>query len=55
MTVDPISESLRRLVKYFEMNKIPHVVVGGVSVFVLGRSRFTMDVDIILDHTKLDK
>ncbi|MHA1420396.1 MAG: nucleotidyltransferase [Candidatus Heimdallarchaeaceae archaeon] len=54
MTVDPISESLKRLVKYFEMNKIPYVVVGGVSVFVLGRSRFTMDVDIILDHTKLD-
>jgi hypothetical protein len=55
MTVDPISESLKRLVKYFMQNEIPYVVVGGVSVFVLGRSRFTMDVDIILDHTKLDR
>ncbi len=54
MTIDPISESLKRLVKYFDLKKIPYVVVGGVSVFVLGRSRFTMDVDIILDHTKLD-
>ncbi len=55
MTIDPISESLKRLVKYFNSRKIPYVVVGGVSVFVLGRTRFTMDVDIILDHTKLDR
>ena len=55
MTIDPISESLRRLVKYFDSRKIPYVVVGGVSVFVLGRSRLTMDIDIILDHTKLDR
>jgi len=55
MSIDPISESLKHLVEYFETRKIPYVVVGGVSVFVLGRSRFTMDVDIILDHTKLDR
>lgn len=55
MTIDPISESLKRLVKYFDENNIPYVVVGGVSVFVLGRSRMTMDVDIILDHTKLNR
>lgn len=53
VTIDPISESLKRLVKYFDSRKIPYVVVGGVSVFVLGRTRFTMDIDIILDHTKL--
>lgn len=55
MKIDPISESLRRLVKYFNEHQIPYVVVGGVSVFVFGRSRFTMDLDIILDHTKLDR
>ena len=55
MTIDPISESLKRLVKYFDENNIPYVVVGGVSVFVLGRSRMTMGVDIILDHTKLNR
>ncbi|MHA1447681.1 MAG: hypothetical protein ACTSSN_13385 [Candidatus Heimdallarchaeaceae archaeon] len=55
MTIDPISESLKQLVKYFDENNIPYVVVGGVSVFVLGRSRMTMDVDIILDHTKLNR
>ena len=55
MTIDPISESLKRLVKYFNSRKTPYVVVGGVSVFVLGRTRFTMDVDIIVDHTKLDR
>ena len=55
MTIDPITESLKRLVKYFNSRKIPYVVVGGVSVFVLGRTRFTLDVDIILDHTKLNR
>ncbi len=55
VTVDPITESLKRLVKYFEKNNIPYVVVGGISVFVLGRSRLTMDIDIILDHTKLSR
>ncbi len=52
---DPISESLKRLVKYFNSKQIPYVIVGGVSVLVLGRARFTMDIDIILDHTKLDR
>lgn len=52
---DPISESLKRLVKYFNSKQIPYVIVGGVSVLVLGRARITMDIDIILDHTKLNR
>ena len=55
MKIDPISESLIRLVRYFNKHHLPYVVVGGVSVFVFGRSRFTMDLDIILDHTKLNR
>ena len=55
MAIDPISESLKRLVTYFDTRKIPYVVVGGVSVFILGRSRLTMDIDIILDHTRIDR
>ena len=52
---DPISESLKRLVKHFNSKQIPYVIVGGVSVLILGRARITMDIDIILDHTKLNR
>jgi len=52
---DPISESLKILVEYFNSRKVPYVVVGGVSVLILGRARLTMDIDIIVDHTKLDR
>lgn len=52
---DPISESLKVLVEYFNSRNVPYVIVGGVSVLILGRSRLTMDIDIIVDHTKLDR
>ena len=52
---DPISESLKRLVKYFSSNYIPYVIVGGVAVIVTGRTRMTTDVDIILDHNKIQR
>jgi hypothetical protein len=37
--LDPITESLSVLTKYFEQNEIPYVIVGGVSVIVFGRAR----------------
>ncbi|UJG44689.1 MAG: hypothetical protein K9W46_05785 [Candidatus Heimdallarchaeum endolithica] len=52
---DPISESLKVLVEYFNSRNVPYVIVGGVSVLILGRARLTMDIDIIVDHTKLDR
>jgi len=52
---DPISNSLRRLVKYFNSNSIPYVIVGGVAVIVTGRTRMTSDIDIILDHEKIQR
>jgi len=55
VAIDPISESLKRLVTYFDTRKIPYVIVGGVSVFILGRSRLTMDIDIIIDHARIDR
>ncbi len=52
---DPISKSLEKLVGYFDSNSIPYVIVGGVAVIVTGRTRMTTDVDIILDHEKIQR
>ena len=51
----PITEGLRVLIKYFEEHNIPYVVVGGIAVLIYGRSRFTNDIDIIIDHNRLDR
>ena len=53
--IDPISKSLEKLVWYFENHEIPYVIVGGAAVIVTGRTRATLDVDIILDHRKVDR
>ena len=39
---------------YFTLNRIPYVIVGGIVVNIWGRSRNTNDVDIVVDHLKLD-
>ncbi len=52
---DPISKSLEKLVGYFDSNSIPYVIVGGVAVIVTGRTRMTTDVDIILNHEKIQR
>ncbi len=52
---DPISKSLEKLVSYFSSNSIPYVIVGGVAVIVTGRTRMTSDVDIILDHQRIQR
>ncbi|MHA1685643.1 MAG: DUF6036 family nucleotidyltransferase [Candidatus Heimdallarchaeaceae archaeon] len=51
----PLTDGLRALVQYFEERKIPYVVVGGVAVLIYGRSRFTNDIDIIVDHEKVNR
>ncbi len=53
--IDPISKSLKKLCAYFSTQSIPYVIVGGVSVIVTGRTRMTMDIDIIIDHHQLDR
>lgn len=52
---NPITESLKILSNYFEKQKIDYVVVGGVAVLVYGRIRATDDIDIIIDHHKIDR
>lgn len=39
---------------YFTENKIPYVIVGGIVVNIWGRNRNTNDVDLIIDHRKLN-
>ncbi|MCG3257558.1 MAG: nucleotidyltransferase [Candidatus Heimdallarchaeota archaeon] len=52
---DPISESLKRLISYFDSKSISYVIVGGVAVIVSGRTRMTNDVDIILNHEEIQR
>ena len=49
-----IEETLLTVTKYFNDQEIPYVVVGGFAAIVWGRVRTTYDIDIIIDHKKLD-
>jgi len=49
-----IEETLLTVTKYFNDQGIPYVVVGGFAAIVWGRVRTTYDIDIIIDHKKLD-
>ncbi len=52
---NPISNSLMYLAQYFKEHSIPYVIVGGVAVMITGRTRMTQDIDIILDHTIINR
>lgn len=52
---DPITRILSVFSKYLKKNNIDYVFVGGVSILVFGRIRMTTEVDIILDHKKIDR
>ena len=47
--------SREKLGKDVEINSIPYVIVGGVAVIVTGRTRMTTDVDIILNHERIQR
>ena len=49
-----IEDMLLYVTHYFNLNKIPYVIVGGFSAIVWGRGRSTYDIDIIIDHEKLN-
>jgi hypothetical protein len=49
-----IEETLLTVTKYFDEKEIPYVVIGGFAAIVWGRVRTTYDIDIIIDHTKID-
>ena len=47
---DPITLSLVKLQRVLNEFGYDYVFIGGVSVFVFGRSRMTMDLDVIVDE-----
>ena len=42
------------MAKALDQMKIPYVIVGAISVIVHGRIRTTLDIDVILDHNKIE-
>jgi len=49
-----IENLLLLVTHYFDTNTIPYAVVGGFSAIVWGRGRSTYDIDIIIEHNKLN-
>lgn len=54
MDSNSLINALKLISAYLTDKKIPYVIVGGISVIAWGRSRTTDDIDIILDHRKLN-
>lgn len=52
--MDKLTQIVKNIHHYCEENNIDYVIVGGFSVLVFGRTRMTMDIDIIIDHNQLD-
>jgi len=52
---DNITEYIEKITSYLDENNIPYVIVGGLAVNALGRSRMTMDLDIIVEYRKLNR
>lgn len=54
MDSNSLINALKIISSYLNDNKIPYVIVGGISVIAWGRSRTTDDIDIILDQKVLN-
>lgn len=54
MNSDSIVNALKIICGYLNNNHIPYVIVGGISVIAWGRARTTEDIDLIIDHSKLN-
>jgi len=50
-----ITDYIKTITSYLEENNIQYVIVGGLAVNAIGRSRMTMGLDIIIEHKKLNK
>ena len=45
---------MKDMVDFFESHQVPYVIVGGIAVNLWGRTRSTVDVDLIIDQHQLD-
>lgn len=52
-TIDP-RDLLVQVAKILDKLKIPHIVSGGMAVFVWGKPRFTADIDIVVELKEID-
>lgn len=50
-----VFDYIKKLVLYFNDKGINYVIVGGFAVMFTGRIRATQDIDIIIEHQKLDQ
>jgi len=53
-SLTPVEQLIKIVSSYCRIKEIPYVIVGGIAVLFWGRPRTTQDVDIIIDHSKLD-
>lgn len=44
----PPEATLRALVKWLRSERVPGLIIGGIAVSLLGRPRFTRDVDVLV-------
>jgi hypothetical protein len=47
-----VPEEFAQLLDELNRNKLPYVLIGGVAVNLLGRERFTHDVDVLVPATR---
>lgn len=44
----PFEEALRALTRWFESDKLPYTIIGGLAVSLLGQPRATQDIDVVV-------
>lgn len=47
-TLAPLLEALRDLARWLQDKRIPGTIIGGVAASILGRPRFTRDIDAVV-------
>ena len=50
-----VTDYIRVITSYLEDHNVQYVIVGGLAVNAIGRTRMTMDLDIIIEYKKLNK
>lgn len=51
---DRLTHIIKTIHDYCSTHNIDYVIVGGFSVLIFGRTRMTLDIDLIIDHRHLD-
>ncbi len=54
LTLSSVENLIKIISIYWNTRKIPYVIVGGIAALFWGCPRTTQDVDVIIDHRRLD-